>query len=177
MKIILCFAAFCACLSAQNITVHLDVPIPTAVLGDIQQHFLAQTVGTVGTLTGSMDDSTTSVTVTISLPSTSDPISARVVVPATVGAAWVIDAEPMVVASVSAPSNGTQSVTLTRNIIANLPPMSTHSTGATVYALKYSTPWAMLVDEALRPWTLGVIQNLGPRSLTLSSGITGSITQ
>lgn len=169
MKTLIALSLFCASLGAQTVSVNLSIPMQVSVLADIHQHFISQTTGTLGALAADMDASTATVTVVVSQAA----LTAQAPVVA-VGNSVILGLEPMKVSVVSTVQGGIQ-LTLLRGGFPSVT-MAAHPANTTVALMKYATAWDMLLDEALRPWTLGVIQSLGNKSLTLASGATGSVT-
>src|SRR4051812_15567752 len=104
MKTRIVLTLFAASLSAQTVTVNLAVPMQVAVLGDIHQHFLGQTTGTIGVLSADMDGTTASVTVTLD----QSKLTAQAP-PYAVGNAVLMGIEPMKITGVAG-----QQLTLSR---------------------------------------------------------------
>lgn len=165
---ILALLPFSAALHAQTVTVNLAITVSAQVLTDINTHWLDQTSGSLGTLAAPV--SLTDTTVTLS--------SAQPVVP---GSAILVGREPMTVQSVAGAM-----LTVTRGEAQTTPTgatqfpttvPATHDTGNEVFYLKYTSPWAMLSQEALLDWAQNITKQLGARSATFANSANGSVTQ
>jgi hypothetical protein len=156
-----------ACFAQSTVTVTFTGFQPS-VLTDILLHWMDQHGTIIGATTASLDNTTTSVSVTLSQSS----LSSAPAMP-TVGKSVLCDTgtsqEPMLVASVSGLTLG-----LTRNTVPGIT-MYAHASGVTCSILNYSTPWVMMQNEAVRPWINGVIQRLGARSAVLAGNATGTV--
>jgi len=167
-RLLIAMFAYAGIVSAQLVTMNIALQVQPSVLVDVQQHYISETSGTMGALVGALDAVTTTATVTVTQ-------AALTQAPPVIGAggAVVIDTEPMMVSAVFAVSGGIQ-LTLTRGTFQQFPLLA-HLAGATVYALMYPSPYAMVANEALRPWMANIVRGLGSKSATLQSVVTGSV--
>jgi hypothetical protein len=166
MRNLLTSALFCATLlEAQTVNVAITGVSPT-VLADIQTHWLDQASGPVATAVEAIDATSTSITVTLSQAT----LSAQAALPAA-GQTVLLGGEAMSVGTTVG-----NSCTLLRGTLPGTVPIA-HAAGASIFVLRYKSPWEMLATEALRPWMQGVIQQLGARSMTLGGTATGVVTQ
>ena len=164
---LLALLSFSAALPAQTATVNLTVTVSAAVLTDINTHWLDQTSGSLGTLAAPIALTDTTVTLSSALP-----------VP--VGSAILVGSEPMTVQSVAGAvltvTRGQSQMTPTGATQFPTAAPATHDSGAEVFYLKYTTPWAMLSQEALLDWAQSIAKQLGARSATFANSANGSVT-
>ena len=153
---------------AQTVSVTVTTTFQQSVMADVLTHYTDQhdrLVGTAGSAIASTDTS-------ISLSQAS--LSQAAALP-TVGDAILCDSEPMTVTAVTVVTGGA-TLTVTRAPFPNFT-AAAHASGANIYVLKYVSPWAMVAQEALRPWAQGLVASLAAqnRSNTFSSTASGSV--
>jgi hypothetical protein len=143
-------------LAAQTVTATLSIQIPAAVQQDINTYWASQSTP-IGALVADMASADTA----IQLSQRQDGIKA--------GDILIIGSDLRAVVSVSAATVTVAPVTLAGFASSN------HATGDKVAVLKFATPFAMVAEQALRPWMQGIISQLGARSATLGGSVTGSV--
>lgn len=150
------------------ITVRLDVTFRYAAFQDINTHWLGQIKGNVGSLAASLSDTDTSLT-----------LNAAVHLPA--GSMLLLDQEPMTVSAdvnnsttVPVSRGATQTSPLGSNSIPTAIPAS-HAAQTVVAVMTFNTPWVKAAEEALGPWALNIGVQLGPRSASYQSQVTGTV--
>jgi hypothetical protein len=155
--------------SLPTVTAQINLRLSASVAADIQIHWLAQRVGTPGTLAGAMAADATELTFA---PGASPfPFQGGGFVALAPGQTIVIDSEAMTVTAVDA-----EKVTVSRNSAPIASPAVDHAAGAAIAVLKYSDPWQLIADEALRPWAQSVVSALGANSATFGAQASGSLT-
>jgi hypothetical protein len=149
------------------VTANLNIKLPVAIAADINTHWMKQRIGSPGLLANPVASSDSTITLTL------ESAGAVGLMGVAAGATIVVENEAMVVTAVDAGV-----ITVTRNVgpmaAGQAPP--THPAGITAYVLKYSDPWTMIADEALRPWAQKIVTDLGASSATFGASATGSLT-
>lgn len=162
MKTLLALSFFAASAFAQTTaTATIAVTFSQSVLADLNTHWLDQAAN-IGATAADLDATTASITLSFQMPVTAT---------LAVGNTLLIGSEPMPITSIP----DAQHVVVQRGLF-NTNPMAAHAFGSTVFVLKYQTPFDMIASEALRPYTLKVVDALGPRSMTFRAAASGSVT-
>lgn len=149
---------------------NISVTFAASVVADINTHWLKQRVGSPGTLAAAVGATDATITLTLESGGGLGFVSAEA------GSTIVVDGEAMVVTA----RNNAQ-LTVTRNVgpigaFLGGGAAPTHEPGAVVYLLKYTDPFSMAADEALRPWAQQIVLALGSESATFGYTAFGSLT-
>jgi hypothetical protein len=151
--------------SLPTVTATFSLELSLSVAADINTHWLSQRVGSPGTLQAAIDLTETALRFT---PGAG--LLGAGFVSLEPGQTIVIGSEAMTVTAIYG-----EQLTVVRNVVPLSVPAEVHAAGEAIYLLKYAQPWALIADEALRPWAQSVVAALGPRSATFGARATGSI--
>jgi hypothetical protein len=150
----------------QTVNASFTLTLAASVAADIQTHWLQQRAGSPGSLAGVMAAADTSF---VFSPG-SAPGSGFGFVGLAVGQTIAVDGEAMTVEAIDG-----ETVTVARNVAPLSPPAADHAAGASIFLLKYPSPWLLIADEALRPWAQQTVTGLGAQSATFGARASGSL--
>jgi hypothetical protein len=165
MKLIALALLAAAIGSSQTVTTISFTGVAPSVLLDFNTYWLDQSGPSIGTLTGALDASTTTVTITLD----QSGLSSAQPMPK-VGQSIILLAtrEPMLV-------TGVDGLTLTlKRGESPQSPLVAHSAGESIAILRYASGWA-IVEEVLRAKMQEIAISLGVRSRTFGATVTGTI--
>jgi hypothetical protein len=147
------------------LTCTLNLTLSAAVVIDLNTVWLQHWGATAGTLQSAVADGDTTLTL-------------QRVPDLAVGAAILVDNEPMTVSGVAGSTLTVARYATAFPFLAALPtpPTSAHAAGASVYVLNFATPWEMIANLALRPWTQQMVNGLGAASATFGTFVSGSLS-
>lgn len=147
-----------------TVTATISLTLSPPVVGDINTHWTDLASGPACFLGADVADGQTAIVV-----SDASPLA--------VGSTILVGNDPMAVTAISG-----NTLTVARYQTAfpymgmlSAPPITAHANGAAVMLLRYSDPWTLIAQEALRPWAQQVVLGLGQRSSTFGSVASGSM--
>lgn len=147
--------------SLPTVTATISLTLSASVSADIITHWMSQQVGPTGVLASAISETDTTFSLVASRSGSINLAPGNTI---------VIDNEAMVVNTVDG-----SLVTVTRNIVPLALPAQAHNAGASASILRYPSAWAVIADEALRPWAQQVVASLGANSATFGSKISGTL--